>query len=165
VRKPHTHEFKPLSTTGARASQQTPQAIQEMLQTAGEIVEANPDFVYEWSGMPGSLHLPPGWKVLDYSPVMSWYRSQDGLRVGLSVNKEQDGRLWLHASFSRDFRMPSYEDMKTVKRIFVGQDRVAYQVFPKAESHANAMQFCLHLFSLLDGSEALPDFTRNLGFL
>ena len=49
----------------------------------------------------------------------------------VSEARENDGRWWLHASVSRrDRRMPSYDDLKTLKELTIGPKRTAIQVFP-----------------------------------
>ena len=84
-----------------------------------------------------------------------------GLAVIASADVESDGRRWAHVSLSRKHKMPSYEDIKLVKDLFIGPDREAYQVFPAANKHVNIHKYCLHLWTCLDGP-ALPDFTRGL---
>ena len=78
------------------------------------------------------------------------------LFVILTANVERDGRRWLHVSASRSGRMPTYLDLVEVKRVFIGPDRTAYQVFPRESEHYNAHTFCLHLWCCVDG-DALPD--------
>lgn len=105
--------------------------------------------------------LPNGWTVLDR--FGDGYRVLDrtGLRVIASTAPMDDGREWLHVSMSREKRLPSYEDMKLVKQIFIGPDKYAYQVFPPVEKFVNIHQFCLHLYSLVSGEDALTDFSMG----
>ncbi len=87
----------------------------------------------------------------------NWMR-RDGLSVLVSVARQpEDGRCWLHVSATRPDRIPSYEDLCLVKRVFVGADRQALQIFPRAERHVSLHNYCLHLWCCLDG-DGLPDF-------
>lgn len=79
-----------------------------------------------------------------------------GLRVLFSVEDHGDGRDWLHASMDRTDRLPSYNEMKLVKKVFIGDEREAYQIFARADEHVNLRPNCLHLWALLEG-RALPD--------
>ena len=91
----------------------------------------------------------------------SSYRSNDGLVVIVSKTTELDGKVWIHLSFSRKNRMPSYNDMALVKAVFLGPDRDAVMVLPKKSKHVNIHKYCLHLFST--ESMPLPDFTQGSG--
>jgi hypothetical protein len=55
-----------------------------------------------------------------------FYRSKDGVVVGLSRKREEDDKRWVHVSCSRKARVPSYDDLALVKRVFIGPDRFAY---------------------------------------
>jgi hypothetical protein len=97
------------------------------------------------------------------------FRRSD-LQVFFSVLRYHDGRTWIHVSVCgrtgpRRFHLPSWEDVKRVKVDFIGEDRWAYQVFPDARHYINQNPYVLHLFSLLEGEQALPDFTWGLGTL
>jgi len=109
--------------------------------------------------------LPAGWqeKHGKYPPEEARvFIHRDGLAVMVSKAQYGDGRWWLHVSMSRAKRIPTYEDMATVKKLFVGDDREAVQVFPKASKHVNINPYCLHLFSC-DDDGVLPDFTHGSG--
>ena len=103
--------------------------------------------------------LSPLWQLID--------RREDGaaydhsflkLRVIESWHDTRDGRTWLHVSLSRADRIPSYEDISTVKRVFIGEDHEAYQVFPPLERDVNIHPNVLYLWCDPDGP-VLPDFT------
>lgn len=49
----------------------------------------------------------------------------NGLLVMASVGIMQDGREWLHVSFSRRSKLPTYADLQLVKREFIGKDKKA----------------------------------------
>ena len=105
--------------------------------------------------------LPASWTVETWDPKSGSgsYRGP-GLYVITTVAREDDGKRWLHVSFSRKDRIPSYEDLRLIKELFVGRDRLAVQVFPAARKHVNYMETCLHLWHCLDG-DPCPDFTRG----
>ncbi len=88
------------------------------------------------------------------------YLRADGMTVIASVSPEADGKTWLHVSCAHLDRMPSYEDLAWMKRVFVGPNRAAVMVLPEASKHINIHSNCLHLFSCLNG-HPLPDFTRG----
>lgn len=102
--------------------------------------------------------LPAGWYQ---SPQQFgfWFRL-DGLKVMLSVEaKDGDPRKWLHVSLSREDRLPSWDDIRTVKDIFIGRHRTAIQVLPREEEYVNLNKTVLHLWCCLN-DEVLPDFRR-----
>lgn len=113
--------------------------------------------------------IKPSWAMIERGPGGGVFR-RGGLQVFFSVQRYGDGRVWLHVSAcgrtgERKYHLPSWEDMKRVKADFIGEDRWAYQVFPDARHYINQNPYVLHLFSLLDGTPALPDFTWGLGTL
>jgi hypothetical protein len=104
--------------------------------------------------------LPAGWQ-LHNDPVRGvWYSSGDGLRVIMTAAEERDGKRWMHVSFSRANRLPSWDDLRKVKDIFIGRERLAVQVLPKARDYVNHHPHTLHLWSCLEG-DPVPDFRRN----
>lgn len=107
-----------------------------------------------------AVDLPKGWRVLDAFEDGARFLSQDNMRVLVTVDIEEDGHVWMHMSLSRRKSLPSYEDMKIVKKIFVGDDAVAIQVFPAKKDHVNLHPNCLHLWSCLTGNP-LPEFNRG----
>tara|TARA_Y100000310_G_scaffold343463_1_gene451203 strand:- start:1249 stop:1530 length:282 start_codon:yes stop_codon:yes gene_type:complete len=77
---------------------------------------------------------------------------------------EQDNRRWCHLSIAREDVLPSYDDLCHVKRLFLGADAKAIQMFPPEAEHVNIHSYCLHLFYCTD-EDPLPDFTRGSGSL
>jgi hypothetical protein len=90
-----------------------------------------------------------------YQDGSKWLKGD--LIVIASHSIERDGRPWLHVSLSRQGRIPSYDDITVVKQVFVGDDRLAVQVFPPKDEHVNINPNVLHLWACLDG-RPLPDF-------
>lgn len=108
---------------------------------------------------------PKGWKRLPGYPEQWTFQSRDGLAVITSDPLPfGDGKLWGHVSCSRADRIPSYEDVATVKRLFVGRRRKAIQVFPSEDEHVNFHPHCLHLWWTPE-DDGLPDFTMGMGFI
>ena len=108
--------------------------------------------------------VPPSWNL--------FIRNEDGaafkrgnLQVIITVSYELDSKIWIHvscsASIGKKSCLPTWEDMKRVKHDFIGPDRWAYQVFPSDKQYINQNPNVLHLFALLEGEPALPDFTRG----
>lgn len=98
-------------------------------------------------------------------------RREDGIRwihllyplsVISSVNREDDGRQWLHVSFAHRKRLPDYDEITMVKRLFIGEGKYAVMVFPPKDIHVNINPNCLHLWHCLDG-HPLPEFSRVVG--
>ncbi len=108
------------------------------------------------------------WEVLDTFANGLRAVSPDGLKVISEVEMVTRGvaeiEPWLHVSFSREDRMPSYEDMKRIKLRFVGRRRKAIMVLPAEAEHFNHHPFCLHFYSPLH-HDPLPDFRAEGGAL
>lgn len=113
---------------------------------------------------PVTDRLPVAWRTSATTEDGLMVRRPDGLAVILSVAREKDERRWLHLSTSRPDRLPSYDDLCEVKRLFLGPERKAIQVFAPTTEHINIHKRCLHLWCCLDG-DPLPDFTHETGSL
>ena len=107
--------------------------------------------------------MPPPWRVVQLEDRGGAY-SNGTVNVIVSVAKEQDGRHWLHVSASGPRRIPTWNELKAVKALFVGKDRVALQILPAERDYVNICPFVLHLWACLDG-DVTPDFTRGTGSL
>lgn len=82
----------------------------------------------------------------------------------VSEGVEQDRRWWIHASVSRrDRQMPTYDDLMALKRLTIGPNRIAIQVFVQDWRHMDIAGKrprpvqVLHLWS--PEENFLPDFT------
>ncbi len=87
------------------------------------------------------------------------------LRFIVSYAVEQDGKHWLHASVSRvDGMLPTYDNLKTLKELCIGEHKTALQVFPPKTKYIDIAGKrgieVLHLWHCLDG-DVTPDFTRG----
>lgn len=107
--------------------------------------------------------LPQGWRLIDDAPDCKSWRGFKGMAVIVSCLIEADGKTWLHASISGR-KLPTYEDLSMLKRVWIGDDVTAYQVFPPRSQHVNIHENCLHLWCCLDG-DVTPDFSRGLGMI
>lgn len=105
-----------------------------------------------------------GYRILQMTEDGAAYMRDDGLSVIMSGNLEQDGKRWLHVSLARADRLPSWEDVRSVKDAFLGKDTYAVQVFPPERFYVNLNPHCLHMFSCVDG-HPLPEFSRGSGSL
>lgn len=117
------------------------------------------------------LELPQGWKrennafmeLLGAHPdECPTFSSSCGLFVTITQGVEQDKHIWIHVSISRKKREPSYYDLCDVKKIFLGENAMAYLLFPPTREHVNIHPHCLHLWSCPD-ARITPDFTRGTG--
>jgi len=73
------------------------------------------------------------------------------------TEERHDNEWWRHASCSREDRLPSWEDLREVKKLFIGRDSKAVQVLPAESEYVNLHPYVLHLWSNLD-RDLLPDF-------
>lgn len=84
------------------------------------------------------------------------------LKFLVTAGREADNRVWVHASVSRrDRKMPTFEDLKELKKYTMPLTAIAYQVFvPESEwvSEVHPGQApVLHLWSC-PGWRPTPDF-------
>ncbi|KKM56455.1 hypothetical protein LCGC14_1551600 [marine sediment metagenome] len=104
--------------------------------------------------------LPRKWRSCGAFGPEGWsYERTDGLQVICSI-WFRDDKYWLHVSCARLAKLPSYKDLKEVKRVFVGEDKKAIMVFPPESEHVNIHPNCLHLYAPL-GDDPLPDFSKE----
>ena len=121
--------------------------------------------------------VPPSWSTLQFNHAGGYFK-RGGLQVGLTVQRYGGDEIWIHVSVcgrkghsvgpqdpfhESSYYLPSFEELKRVKNDFIGEDRWAYQVFPSARDYVNHNPYVLHLYALMDGKPALPDFTMGLG--
>ncbi len=84
-------------------------------------------------------------------------RRMAALSVICTARVERDGWRWMHVSCSRRDRLPDWEDLKLVKRVFLGDHRLAVQVLPRESDYVNLNPHVLHLWSCLE-ADPVPDF-------
>lgn len=82
---------------------------------------------------------------------MSWelaYRNTRlALNVLVSVDTMEDGKKFLHVSASHYDVIPSWPELKEVKRVFIGPEREAFHFIPKDSEFVNVHNYCMHLWS------------------
>ena len=106
--------------------------------------------------------VPAPWRVVSEGDDGAMYVMPNRhASVIVSVAREQDGRLWLHASMGRPDRLPTWDELAAMKAWAIGTDRYAYQVIPPASKHVNIHPNVLHLWAPLEGDLPLPDFTHG----
>lgn len=88
-----------------------------------------------------------------------WISNARKLRMIWSVALEDDSHPWIHASVSRRDRLPTYDEMMTIRRWVFGPDRWAYQVHPPDSGPHVNLREVLHLWGRLDGTPQLPEFS------
>lgn len=112
----------------------------------------------------GPQVLMPGGREVERRLDGSRYVNE---RRGLSVivsKEEHAGRQWLHLSCVAGNRsagrMPSWEELREVKNLFLGRECLAVQVLPRESRYVNINPYCLHLWTCLDG-DVVPDFAQG----
>jgi len=103
--------------------------------------------------------LPAGWAPVNDMAGTFINRAR---RLGaiFSVEREADGKRWIHVSVSHRDRLPTWDELRSVKDWTLGDARWAISVFPVAAEYVNDHPFCLHLWHCLDGA-VVPDFRHG----
>lgn len=100
--------------------------------------------------------LPDGWEK--NPETHDAFHHRRGFTVILNVLRYDDGKKWAHFSMSRrDRKIPSWDELRWAKEIFLGKNRKAIQVLPPESEYVNHHPGVLHLFACLD-DDGLPDF-------
>lgn len=109
------------------------------------------------------LILPAGWnperrEIRMGSDALNVlvFRPPRGYAVLVSIDSLEDGKRWLHLSVSRPDRLPFWEDLREVKNVLLGAEKVAIQLLPKESTYINAHPYTLHLWHCLEGPTAGP---------
>jgi len=113
---------------------------------------------------PSGMAFPPvGWEVIQEWGLGYALRHSNGLRVLIDCGSKDDGKWWVHISFSRKSWDPTHADTCQVKRDFLG-DRYAYIVHPPSDKYVKIHSHCLHLWALVDNGygRVLPEFSDVL---
>ncbi len=110
-----------------------------------------------YSGLP----IPAYWSSIERrEDGILWRRTQgEPIQVIESITVK-DGERWLHVSVSKapKRKMPTYEDIQTARRLFIGEHRECYQVFPTSDRYVD-FEPVLHLWCNLDRPKGvLPHF-------
>lgn len=89
-----------------------------------------------------------------------YFDRNKALLVICSGRVEEDGKRWIHVSCSRRGRLPSWDDLKKVKHVFLGREAKAIQILPPEDQYVNFHPYVLHLWTCLDG-DPLPDLRKD----
>jgi len=101
--------------------------------------------------------LPSGWRYHPDADDML-YHDKRGILVILNVMQYPDCKPWIHLSLSRrDKKIPTWEDLREVKDLFIGRQRKAIFVLPPEDQYVNLHPGVLHLYCCL-GKDPIPDF-------
>lgn len=98
---------------------------------------------------------PSGLRIIMHSPLVLATTPSGSIIVTQAAH---DGDEWIHASIARANRMPTYDDLCTLKEAVWGPEGEAYQAFVSASRHVNIHPNALHLWGRADGSRVLPEF-------
>jgi len=106
------------------------------------------------SGMPA----PRNWHIIETrADGYAWERLVgEPITVIETIAPKSDGRKWLHVSVAKPGakKMPTYEDLQVARKLFVGEDKECYQIFPPQERYVN-LHNVWHLFACLDAPKGV----------
>ena len=105
---------------------------------------------------------PVRWSMADETIDGRSWRVGAKMTVIASVDRELDGKRWVHVSVARPDRLPTWEELMMVRNTLLGADRRCVQVLPDKESYVDIHHCCLHFWYCVDG-ETVPDFSRGSG--
>lgn len=91
----------------------------------------------------------------------AFYNKMYRLFVICSFFFDKEEKVWQHVSLSHKDCLPIYPEVQKVKRAFIGDDAVAYQVHVPFEEHVNLAENCLHLWAPI-GHRPIPRFHGTL---
>ena len=102
--------------------------------------------------------LPYNWELLKTEPEGRFWIVSNVMTVICSILPYSDGKEWVHLSVARRTRLPTWEELKQVKEVILG-DRWCAQIFPPKAEYVNTHPYCLHLYSPADENyRPMPDF-------
>jgi len=103
--------------------------------------------------------LPSKYRWIDnYLGIQKRYMRNDGMTVICGL-ENHEGKWWLHVSCAKSDSLPTWEDLKEVKNIFIGKNKKSVQILPNEKQYINIHKYCLHLYNTDD--DGLPDFTHE----
>lgn len=102
--------------------------------------------------------LPAAYLLLDDYDNAARFVRQDGMTV-ISEVAEYAKRLWLHVSCAHASKLPSWADLREVKTVFCGPQRLALSIMPSEAEYVNIHPYVLHLWCPLE-HDPIPDFRR-----
>jgi hypothetical protein len=111
----------------------------------------------EWA----KVRLLGGWEEREIPRTSPAYGGRAAVKGGYTVLftvGPHEGQWWLHVSVSHTWKPIDYETMTTVKRLFIGEDRRALQVFAAKKHHVNIHPNVFHLWCRIDAPDGIPEF-------
>ena len=111
------------------------------------------------SGLPA----PEGWSCWERSGDedgiygRKWRRTYgESISVVESTVVKDDGKLWLHVSVAKPNpkKFPTWEDLQTARKLFVGEHRECYLIFPTKDRYVSFFDV-LHLYCCLDAPDGV----------
>lgn len=124
-------------------------------------IETEHDLTKTWSG----LEAPSDWHIVETGEDGLMWERLFGQKITVieSIQVQKDGKRWLHVSVAKPGnKMPTYDDLQVARRLFVGEDRECYQVFPTKDRYVNFGNV-LHLWCCLSSPEGvLPHFEGEI---
>ncbi len=119
-----------------------------------------------WSGLPA----PDGWMIVERrADGLMWVRTvSNPISVIEDITVKEDGKHWLHVSVARQGKhknqLPTYEEINLIRKLFIGDHRECYHIFPPKERWVNFSNV-LHLWCCLDQPDGvLPHFEGLVEF-
>lgn len=101
----------------------------------------------------GGLEAPTGWHIVQTrADGLAWERLVgEKITVIESIAEKSDGKRWLHVSVAKPskHKMPTYDDVQLMRKLFIGPGRESYMVFPPQSRYVD-INPVLHLFCCLD---------------
>ena len=92
---------------------------------------------------------PAGWVRFGSGEPFAEFRCKGRrLCVASSLDTDEDGVAWLHVSLSLPNRLPSWQDVKMVKGLFMGPEVTAWQCLAPDSEWVNVHEYCFHLWAL-----------------
>ena len=122
-----------------------------------EVLSEQPDPAWVAAYLPDSRKLP-GWVEVERREDGAKYWHATSRMTAILSGFTVEDKKWLHLSVAHTHKVPSYADLAKAKRYFLGEDKLAAQVFARDSDHVNINEYCLHLWVCLD-EDCLPDFT------
>lgn len=120
------------------------------------------DTTKTYSGLPA----PQDWHIIGHREDGLMWERLVGQRITVIESiAVQGGKRWLHVSVAKPNKaMPTWEDLHVARKLFIGEERECYQIFPPKERYVNLYNV-LHLFCCLEQEAGvLPQFDKMVQF-
>jgi hypothetical protein len=107
--------------------------------------------------------LPNRWRYLRrFGPSGAAYTdTKTGMTIIETISDVSDSdQDWHHLSMAHEDHVPTYDEMKLCKAVFIGDAHTSMQFFPAKSRHVNIHEYCLHLWTPMD-HDITPDFGQE----